>query len=614
MADVEKDIVLRVKSETDQAQGQFKSLKQELRSIEQQLNQMAEAGDTGSLAFQQLQQRAGEVKDQIGDTKNAIKALSSDTFKLDAFAQAAQGIAGAFAVAQGAAALFSDENEELQKAILKVQSAMAILQGITEITNILQKDSALSLLFLSKNMKKVGETAEETAQSVKGVGNVLTGGLITGGIALLGVLIANWDELFNSVDENEQKMVDYEITSTSSIQKIINESQKMIQMFETFSRILGQGKTRKFYEDENKLLEYANKQLANKIFANQQYAYENAEFYESEIKILEKKKDLSDYETELLSEYQFKLDKIRVVEQARAELNKNQIKILENNAAIQQIITQELKKQDELKPKKRDTTPLPLLSTIDELSAKWSEFYKKFTKEYEDVRSKNVFESATKSLKDSLDEQLIMLNSYQQNYSKSFDQLRVSLSLALANQVIDYKTYNESIAKLDQLRIQGQNQLVKEIGNIMGALSETFGKETRAGKYLASAQALINTYLGISEVLRAKNPYPEPFGTAIKVASATAIGINGFNTVRNINKVQIPGGGGGLQPPAPPNFAMAPSQEASTTTTLGSTQLQLDASGNLIQGQTIKTYVLETDISAKQQRSKRLQQTATLGK
>jgi len=150
MADVEKDIVLRVKSETDQAQGQFKSLKQELRSIEQQLNQMAESGDTGSEAFRKLQQRAGQVKDQIGDTKQAIKALSSDTFKLDAFSQAAQGIAGGFAAAQGAMSLFGTENKAVEEAIRKTQGAMALLQGVTAITNILQKESAFSLMFLGK--------------------------------------------------------------------------------------------------------------------------------------------------------------------------------------------------------------------------------------------------------------------------------------------------------------------------------------------------------------------------------------------------------------------------------------------------------------------------------
>jgi len=126
MADIEKDIVLRVKSETDQATGQFKNLKQELRSIEGELNKMATAGQTGTDAFKKLQQRAGEVKDQIGDTKAAIKALSSDTFRLDAFAQGAQGIAGGFAAAQGALALFGTENKQVEEAIKKTQGATSV--------------------------------------------------------------------------------------------------------------------------------------------------------------------------------------------------------------------------------------------------------------------------------------------------------------------------------------------------------------------------------------------------------------------------------------------------------------------------------------------------------
>ena len=88
---------------------------------------------------------------------------------------------------------------------------------------------------------------------------------------------------------------------------------------------------------------------------------------------------------------------------------------------------------------------------------------------------------------------------------------------------------------------------------------------------------------------------------------------NGFNTVRSINKVQVPGGGGNTPIGSMPNLSTAPSAMATTTPTIGSTQLQLDAQGNLKQ-QTLRTYVLETDISDKQKRSQRLQRTATLGK
>jgi hypothetical protein len=183
--------------------------------------------------------------------------------------------------------------------------------------------------------------------------------------------------------------------------------------------------------------------------------------------------------------------------------------------------------------------------------------------------------------------------------------------------IITQKEYNDAIKQLDDAQLQGKRAFTKAVGDLFGALSDTLGKETKAGKALATAQALINTYLGISEVLRAKNPYPEPFGTAVKVASAATIALNGFNTVKNINKVQVPGGGGGGSVGSAPslqNVSMSPSAGAQQTQTIGSTQLQLDAQGNLLQQRSMRTYVLETDISEKQQRSKRLQQTATLGK
>ena len=100
MADIEKDILLKVSSDTNDATKGFKSLKQELREIEKEMNKMSEAGQEGSAQFQKMAQRAGELKDQIGDTKARINALASDTYKLDAMTQAIQGIAGGFADAQ----------------------------------------------------------------------------------------------------------------------------------------------------------------------------------------------------------------------------------------------------------------------------------------------------------------------------------------------------------------------------------------------------------------------------------------------------------------------------------------------------------------------------------
>ena len=82
---------------------------------------------------------------QIGDADNAINRFASDTFRLDAGIQALQGLAAGAAVAQGAFGLLGIENEKTQQAILKVQSAIAVLNGVQTIANMLQRDSALIL-------------------------------------------------------------------------------------------------------------------------------------------------------------------------------------------------------------------------------------------------------------------------------------------------------------------------------------------------------------------------------------------------------------------------------------------------------------------------------------
>jgi uncharacterized protein YcbK (DUF882 family) len=76
--------------------------------------------------------RAAELKDRVGDLGKTLDALNPDR-KFAAFSQGIQGIAGGFAAAQGAMALFGNESEDVQKALLKVQGALALSQGINSV-------------------------------------------------------------------------------------------------------------------------------------------------------------------------------------------------------------------------------------------------------------------------------------------------------------------------------------------------------------------------------------------------------------------------------------------------------------------------------------------------
>ena len=126
-----------------------KSLTGQLRGLKAELTLLEQQGKDNTKEFNQLLIAASKLEDQIGDTRARVRILASDTFKFDAAVQATQGLAAGFEVAQGAAALFGSESEDLQKAILKVQGAIAVANGVQQIANLLLEESAIKTALLT---------------------------------------------------------------------------------------------------------------------------------------------------------------------------------------------------------------------------------------------------------------------------------------------------------------------------------------------------------------------------------------------------------------------------------------------------------------------------------
>ncbi len=154
----------------DEAGNKTQSLRARLREAKEELVAMAEAGHAGTPAFEALKEKAGALDDQMRDLNATVKNVGSDTKNIDGLISLASGVAGGFAVAQGAAALFGDENEEIQKALLKVNAAMSILQGLQQVQNVLQKESAASLLFSTK--ARVAQTTAVTTETIAEAENI----------------------------------------------------------------------------------------------------------------------------------------------------------------------------------------------------------------------------------------------------------------------------------------------------------------------------------------------------------------------------------------------------------------------------------------------------------
>jgi len=123
MAD--KEVAIKINVDADGGAKSLSELKKEFRETQKTLEGLT----AGSKEYVKTLERLGGIKDDIGDLNSEIKAFNPEG-KIQAVSNVVGGLASGFQAAQGAAALFGAEGEELQKTLLKVQAASAFADGI----------------------------------------------------------------------------------------------------------------------------------------------------------------------------------------------------------------------------------------------------------------------------------------------------------------------------------------------------------------------------------------------------------------------------------------------------------------------------------------------------
>lgn len=182
------------------------TVKQRLKELVAELGEMAAAGEENTERFKQITAEATVLKKALNDVGDTLKSTASDTASLDGLIGIASGIAGGFAVAQGAVALFGDESEELQKTLLRVNAIMAVLQGLQQIQIVLQKESAAAVF-----LNTVATKAQAAAQAILAfvIGGT-TGALKLFRIALaatgVGLLVIAVIELAKALDQSNDEL------------------------------------------------------------------------------------------------------------------------------------------------------------------------------------------------------------------------------------------------------------------------------------------------------------------------------------------------------------------------------------------------------------------------
>lgn len=186
MADKSVSIDLVIKS--SEAASSLKEVKQSLKDIK---DAMIGAGE-GSAEFNKLAQAAAQLKDKVDDSNEAIAAMNPNKFQ--ALASFASSAAGGISAVTGAMGLFGAQSEEVTKTLAKVQSAMALSQGLAALSE------------MPKAWGSFKTAAVGALNSVKAAIGATGIGLI---VVALGTIYAYWDDIkgaVSGVSEEQKKL------------------------------------------------------------------------------------------------------------------------------------------------------------------------------------------------------------------------------------------------------------------------------------------------------------------------------------------------------------------------------------------------------------------------
>jgi len=622
-----------------QAEGSVKSLtdlKKEFKTLQDQLSGLT----PGTKEYVDALKRLGAVKDDIGDLRAEIEGFAGADKKIQAFTSVIGGVASGFQAAQGAVALFGSENEDLQKALLKVQAAMAITQGLQGLAGMGDSLKVVSNVLKSSTVGTYALAAAQRVYNAVMAANPI-GLLIAGLTALVGV-IAIVVNAMEDEDEAQKKV----IASREAELAVMDRQFSRFQEESNFRRQLAQaqGKSADEILALNKNLNIEEgKQLQQRINLLKQNIIDRAKIIQNQD---------ADEKKETLKRNQEDLKQITEFQKRQREL--------QNNNVIEQakFDTDERKKAEERqKAANERAKALRDKKAADDLAAaeKWRQEQQKFI-QYEIDALNNKFgeeeqiiaeqQLATKiALNYATPEEIQAWNAYklkqQQDYNNAFDaelkrlkeaedkrradaDEKIKIEFEAEKKRREEELANRKKAKEQevQLTLEGL-QTVQSLADAFAGKSEESQRRAFNVKKAASiAQATIETYQAAQSAYASQMAIPTP-DAPVRAAIAAGISIaSGLARVAVIakQKFEAPstgggggggggnlgsftqGGGGGGQPPQ--------------GLTAQNTVTQINPDGTVAgQGnqQPMKAYVVESESRAVTERINKLSNNSKIG-
>ena len=592
------------------------NLKQQLKAAQLEVQTLADKFGVTSDQAREAAKRAAELKDKIGDAKALTDAFNPDA-KFKGLGQALTGVTGGFAAVQGAMGLIGVESENVEKQLLKVQSAMALAAGIDQLTE--AKESFLNL----------GRTAVKAFNSIKAAIGGTGIGLI---VIALGTIYAYWEDISKAIGLSTKETEKY-----ANQQKLIGEEAKkqreeVAKQSSGFATLIAQLKATNVNSEERvKLIKKINDNYGTTI----QNLKDETKFQNALNKELASYLEYQKAKYQLQKNEEFIVKNLEKQDELRAKIakaQKDRDKAIEDGAGKQKRTLEE-----------GITTYVSLNEEADKTLAKANETISKSNKELEaaEKRFENYGSAAnraeknidklteggkkyveqikkdepkvTEVVKKEKEEQLVLTRKHSSTVIAeivSEGTKRLEKEKAISEKSIQIaKEEKEKKAAI----LQQQLTLVKDSFQAFADVATLFaGKNKKAMKTAfviqkASniAQTTIDTYTAAMAAYKSALSVPV-IGTAlapIAAAGATAVGLL---NIRKIAASQFEGGG----TPSADTGGGAPTMSAPEFNVVGQSGLNQLASLNQ---QPIQAYVVSGQVTSQQALDRNRLENATLG-
>lgn len=588
--------------------------------------------------------RLANLKDRIAEA-NETANLFDPGKKFQALSGSIQAVAGAFSAAQGAIGLLGVESAEVEKAILRVQSAMALSQGLSAIADSAKdferlgaiiKTNVISSL-TSLRAAAVSSFATMRASAVAAF-TTIRGALIATGVGAfavaLGLIVANFDAIKAAVIRlvpslgNVGKLFGEMVTQVTDFVGITSEADRALEKFNKTSE-----RKKESLQNEIKIRQAAGASVKELAELEKRVINEDLEQLRRKSKTkdgltTEEQKKFRDLKTEelvidarvnkaLADENVKRIQKVEADNKAAGQRNKErQEKELEEFLSASE---KRVERLNELSKTEKTDFEKKLITLKEQYDADLKLFGDSETAK---ILAKKTYDElvfkATKAEKERLrnledkeaDDKIKKLDKEREKKEKEDAKTNSMIIKAMDKSLANDKAITTAKKGLAEEEKNARIAAAMATADTLSSLSNLLGQETAAGKAAAVASATISAILSAQKAYESTIgiPFVGPVLAPINAGLALA---SGYKSIQNILAVQVPGGGSGG---SAPSLGSAPSAGAGAPIAprgMDPIPTSLDQrSLNSISNVTTRAYVVESDITGSQQRVSRLEKAA----